>query len=101
MGSGDADPTLLFSSGMKGYPPQVFRALYAELTCQTLQLYDANCNIWLRQNNSLEIVLTYMDNSNKCKIANNTKKIYCYYILAILCSHVSSFRLTEKCSSAR
>ena len=45
MGSGDADPTLLCSSGMKGCPPQVFRVLYAELPCQTLQLYNTNCYI--------------------------------------------------------
>ena len=37
MGPG-ADPTLLSSSGVKGCPPQVFRVLYAELPCQTLQL---------------------------------------------------------------
>ena len=45
MGSGDADPTLLRSSGMKGCPPQVSRVLYAELPCQTLQLYSTNCYI--------------------------------------------------------
>ena len=38
MGSGDADPMLLFSSGMKGCPPLIFKAAYAEIPCQTLQL---------------------------------------------------------------
>ena len=41
-GSGDAYPTLLCSLGMKGCPPQVFRALIAEVPCQTLQLYNTN-----------------------------------------------------------
>ena len=92
MGSGYADPMLLYSSGMKECPPQVFRVLYAELPCQTLQLYSTNCYISLRQNNSLDSVLiTDMDNSSKYKVANNTEMIYCYYILVVLCSHVSSF----------
>ena len=43
MASGDADPMLICSSGMKGYSPQVFRVLYTELPCQTLQLYYTNC----------------------------------------------------------
>ena len=100
-GSGDAYPTLLCSLGMKGCPPQVFRALIAEVPCQTLQLYNTNYYIRVKQNNLLDSVLTYMDNGSKYKIANNTKRIYCYHILAILCSHVSSFSLTEKSSCAR
>ena len=39
MGSCDADATLLCSSGVTGCLPTVFRALYAERPCQTLQLY--------------------------------------------------------------
>ena len=100
IGSGDADSTLLWSTGMKGCPPQVFRVLYEELPCHILQLYNKNCKIWLRQNNSIDLVLTYMDNSIKYKIANNTKRIYCYYILAILCSHVSSSWLNKRLSLA-
>ena len=69
----DADPKLLCSSRMNGCPPQIFRVLCAELSCQTFQLYNTNCNIWLRQNNSLDLVLTYMGNSSKSKLANNTK----------------------------
>ena len=45
MGSGDADPMLLFSSGLKECPPQVFRAFYEEFPCQTLQLNNTNCYI--------------------------------------------------------
>ena len=45
MGSGDADPTLLCSSGITECPTKVFRALYAELPCQTLHLYNTNCYI--------------------------------------------------------
>ena len=78
-GSRDADPKLLCSSGMKGCPPQVFRVQCAELFCQILQLYNTNCNIWLRQNNSSDLVLTYMDNTSKYKILNNSKRTYCCY----------------------
>ena len=66
MGTRDTDPKLLCPSGMKGCPPQVFRVLCAELPCQTLKI--VNCNIRLRQNNSLDLVLIYM------VIAANTKK---------------------------
>ena len=38
MGSRNADPKLLRSSGMKGCPPQVFRVFCVELPCQTLWL---------------------------------------------------------------
>ena len=62
MGSRNTDSKLLCSSGMKVCPPQVFRVLSAELGCQTLHLFNTNCNIWLIQNNSLDLVLTYMDN---------------------------------------
>ena len=55
----DADPKLLCSLGMKVCPPRVFRVLSAEVPSQTLQLYNTNWNIWLRQNNSLDLVLTY------------------------------------------
>ena len=54
MGFGEADPTLL-----KELLPQVFRAFYAKLPCQTLQLHNTNCYICLRQNNSLDLALTY------------------------------------------
>ena len=54
MGFGEADPTLL-----KELLPQVFRAFYAKLPCQTLQLHNTNCYIYLRQNNSLDLALTY------------------------------------------
>ena len=54
----DADPKLLCSLRMKVCPPHVFRALSAEVPSQTLQLYNTNWNIWLRQNNSLDLVLT-------------------------------------------
>ena len=54
MGFGEADPTLL-----KELLPQVFRAFYAKLPCQTLQLHNTNRYICLRQNNSLDLALTY------------------------------------------
>ena len=73
MGSGDADTKLLCYSGMKGFPPPVFSALCAELPGQAIQLYKTNCNIWLRPNSPLGLVLKYIDNSSKYKIANNTK----------------------------
>ena len=45
MGSRNTDSKLLCSSGMKVCPPQVFRVLSAELGCQTLHLFNTNCNI--------------------------------------------------------
>ena len=75
----DADPKLLYSSGMKGCPAQVFRVLCSKLPCQTLQLYNMNCNISLRQNSSSDLISTYMDNSSKYKTTNNNKMICCYY----------------------
>ena len=72
MGSRDADTKLLCYSRMKGFSPLVFSALCAELPGQAIQLYKRNCNIWLRPNSPLGLVL-YMNNSSKYKIANNTK----------------------------
>ena len=48
MGSVDVDSTLLCSSGMKRCHPMIFRVLYAELPCQTLQLHNMNCIYFIR-----------------------------------------------------
>ena len=79
MGASDADSKLLCSSGMNGCPPQVFRVLSAELPYEILQPYNTYCNIRLRQNSPLDLILTYMDDSSEHKTANNTKRMYCYY----------------------
>ena len=42
IGSGDADPILFCPLGKKGCPPEFFRDLYAELTFQTLQLFNTS-----------------------------------------------------------
>ena len=92
MGSGDADAMLFCSSGMKGCPPQVLRgSLCRTFLSDTATVQHELIYLTKAKNNSLDLVLTYMDNSSKYKIANNTKRIYRYYILAILCSHVLSF----------
>ena len=79
-----------------GFPGSHCRSSLSDTSAvQHKLLYQSEAKQFIR------FSLTYMDNGSKYKIANNTKRIYCYHILAILCSHVSSFSLTEKSSCAR
>ena len=66
MGSGDADPTLLCSSRIKGFQGSLCRTSLSDTSCTTrIVISEA-------KKNSLNLVLTYMDNSSKYKITKNT-----------------------------
>ena len=53
IGSREADPKFLCSSGMKKCPPKFL----CRISFVTLQLYDMNGNIWLKQDNSSDLVI--------------------------------------------